>query len=54
MFVFRPSHILLNSGVDETIACNAIRLSVGRNTSEQDIDIVIGDFKQALSVINQS
>ena len=43
------SHILLAIGVPEEIARNALRLSVGRETTKDDIDVVIGDLKQAVA-----
>ncbi|KAK6175703.1 hypothetical protein SNE40_014103 [Patella caerulea] len=46
----RASHILQAIGVPDKIAWSALRLSVGRETSEEDIDRVIKDIKQALSV----
>lgn len=45
----KPSHILLSIGIPESVAINAIRLSVGRQTSEEDIDVVVDDIKQAIS-----
>ena len=44
---FRPSHILLAVGVPSEIAANALRLSVGRHTTRDDIDRVVEDIKQA-------
>ncbi|XP_050414010.1 selenocysteine lyase [Patella vulgata] len=46
----RASHILQAIGVSDKIAWSALRLSVGRETSEEDIDRVIKDIKQALPV----
>ena len=48
---FRPSPILLAIGIPESIARNALRLSVGRETTQQDIDYVIQDLLQAVTVI---
>lgn len=39
-------------GVDESIAGNAIRMSVGRETTRQQIETVIQDLKQALKKIS--
>ena len=47
----RASETLLCSGVPEDIAQNALRLSVGRSTSKEDIDIFIADLKQAVNSI---
>ncbi len=37
----RPSHVLLAMGVDETQAGSAVRISLGRNNTRQDIDAFI-------------
>ncbi|XP_072263876.1 selenocysteine lyase [Pyxicephalus adspersus] len=42
-----PSHVLLNSGVPRESARGAVRLSVGRETSREDIDIIVKDLEQA-------
>ncbi len=36
-----PSHVLLALGRDETAAKSAIRFSVGRDTTDQEIDRVL-------------
>ena len=41
----QPSAVLLASGVSEKHARNAIRLSVGRETSRKDIDAVVKDLR---------
>lgn len=41
----KPSHILLSCGIPEHVASNAIRLSVGRFTSKEDIDQVVAELK---------
>ncbi|XP_072014124.1 selenocysteine lyase-like [Amphiura filiformis] len=48
----KPSHILLASGIPEEIAANALRLSVGRHTTKEDIDVVIEDIKQAVKSLD--
>ncbi|XP_067851674.1 selenocysteine lyase isoform X2 [Heptranchias perlo] len=47
----RPSHILLNSGIPYDVAENALRLSVGRATSKEDVDAIIEDLKQAVNEV---
>ncbi|XP_076134969.1 selenocysteine lyase isoform X1 [Alosa pseudoharengus] len=51
--VDRPSRILLNCGVPYDIATNALRLSVGRSTSREDVDIVVEDLKQTIDVLER-
>ncbi|XP_033724839.1 selenocysteine lyase-like [Pecten maximus] len=47
----RPSHILLAIGIPESVARNALRLSVGRETTLADIDAIIEDLKQSVEFI---
>ena len=47
--VSKPSSILLACGVPEDIAINALRLSVGRETTKMDIDMFVDDLKKAVS-----
>ena len=44
-----PSQILLAQGISFAHARNAIRLSLGRETCESDIDIVVDDLYKAAS-----
>ncbi|XP_015216811.2 selenocysteine lyase [Lepisosteus oculatus] len=44
----RPSHILLSCGIPPTVAANALRLSVGRGTSRQDVDRAVEDLREAV------
>ncbi|XP_055363645.1 selenocysteine lyase isoform X2 [Betta splendens] len=44
----RPSHILLNCGVPTEVAANALRLSLGRRTTKEDVDAVVDDLKEAV------
>ena len=48
----KPSHILTACGIPEEIAKNALRLSVGRETTENDIDLVVQDLKDAVGKLN--
>lgn len=47
--VSKPSSILLACDIPEHIAINALRLSVGRETTKMDIDIFLDDLKNAVS-----
>ncbi|TVK90606.1 Kinesin-like protein KIF1B [Bagarius yarrelli] len=48
-----PSHILLNCGIPYHIAANALRISVGRGTSQEDVDIVVEDLRDAVEKLEQ-
>ncbi|XP_069583853.1 selenocysteine lyase isoform X2 [Ranitomeya imitator] len=43
----RPSHVLLSSGVSPDAARGAIRLSVGTQTTKEDVDLIVKDLEQA-------
>lgn len=45
----KPSAILLSCGIPYNVAQNAMRLSVGRNTSKEDVDLIVEDLKQAVA-----
>ena len=45
---FSASPILLAIGIPPEVAKNAVRLSVGRYTSREDIDLVVSDLQQAI------
>lgn len=47
----RPSPILLALDIEEDVARRAIRLSVGRETTQEDIDCTVNDLKQAVEKI---
>ncbi|XP_062506155.1 selenocysteine lyase-like [Corticium candelabrum] len=47
----KPSPILLAIGIPDDLAGNALRLSIGRETSKQDIDIVIADLRAAIATL---
>uniref|UniRef100_A0A8C6TXR5 Selenocysteine lyase n=1 Tax=Neogobius melanostomus TaxID=47308 RepID=A0A8C6TXR5_9GOBI len=49
----RPSHILLNCGVQEEVAANALRLSVGRGTTKEDVDAVVEDLRRVVKQLEQ-
>ncbi|KAJ7385021.1 hypothetical protein OS493_018710 [Desmophyllum pertusum] len=51
--VSRPSPILTAIGVPHDIAMNVLRLSVGRDTSKEDIDLVVEDLKAAVECLKQ-
>ncbi|XP_068136773.1 selenocysteine lyase isoform X2 [Hyperolius riggenbachi] len=42
-----PSGILLSSGVPPEAARGAVRLSVGRETTKEDVDLIVKDLEQA-------
>ncbi|KAK7090619.1 hypothetical protein V1264_010391 [Littorina saxatilis] len=44
----KPSHILLAMGVSGALAQNALRLSVGRETTKAEIDVVVQDLKETV------
>ncbi|XP_038604948.1 selenocysteine lyase isoform X2 [Tachyglossus aculeatus] len=50
----QPSSILLNCGIPFDVAQNALRLSVGRNTTKEDVDCIVEDLKQAVEQLEQS
>ncbi|KAM4694975.1 selenocysteine lyase isoform 2-T2 [Discoglossus pictus] len=49
----RPSPVLLNSGVPQDAAQSAVRLSVGRDTTREDVDLIIKDLEQAAQKLGQ-
>ncbi|XP_026863483.2 selenocysteine lyase [Electrophorus electricus] len=49
----QPSHVLLNCGVPYHVAANALRISVGRQTSRQDVDVVVADLRDAVEHLEQ-
>lgn len=46
------SPILLSIGVPENVALNALRLSVGRETSAKDVDRVVLDLKEVVTCLS--
>ena len=52
---FRASTILTAIGIEEKLAVNALRLSLGRSTTKQDIDDTIADLVQAVEkLVNET
>ena len=51
---FAPSRILLAMGIGDEVACNALRVSVGRETTLNDINIVLSDVSQAVASLKNS
>ncbi|XP_067659403.1 selenocysteine lyase-like isoform X2 [Haliotis asinina] len=49
----RASPILLASGIPEDIARNALRFSVGRETTKQDIDVAIRGLKKCVDELSK-
>ncbi|KAJ7405168.1 Selenocysteine lyase [Willisornis vidua] len=49
----RPSPILLGCGIAPDVAQNALRLSVGRDTSRADVDVAVQDLVQAVAQLEQ-
>ena len=47
----RPSVVLLASGVRESVAVNAVRVSVGRDTTREDIDTFLADLQRTLDTL---
>ena len=45
----RPSAILLSCGIPYDVAQNALRLSIGRDTSKEDVDLIVEDLKLAVA-----
>uniref|UniRef100_A0AAR2J7B9 Selenocysteine lyase n=2 Tax=Pygocentrus nattereri TaxID=42514 RepID=A0AAR2J7B9_PYGNA len=50
----QPSHILLNCGIPYHVAINALRISVGKGTSRQDVDAVVEDLRDAVERLEQT
>lgn len=50
----RPSHILLSCGVPSEVAANAIRMSVGRGTTKEDVDTVVEDLRETVQLLEDA
>lgn len=48
---FRASKILLAMKIDQIIASNALRLSVGRETTKEEIDQAVKDIQDSIKKI---
>ena len=46
-----PSRVLTSMGLPNNIALNSIRLSVGRETTKEDIDLIVQDLKLTIKKI---
>ena len=49
-----PSHVLTAMGIEASVARSAIRLSMGRDTTQQDIDAVLEQIGQQLQWIDKA
>lgn len=49
----QPSHILLSCGIPYDVATNALRISVGRSTSREDVDIVVEDLRDTVEQLER-
>lgn len=47
-----PSHVLLSIGLDKNEANSSIRLTIGENTTEQDVDYVVSSLKEIVGKVN--
>lgn len=48
-----PSHVLLAIGLDKNEANSSIRLTIGENTTEQDIDYVVDSLKEIVEKVRK-
>jgi len=49
-----PSHVLLAMGIEPAVARGAIRISLGRDTTQQDIDALLSQIGQQLQWIQKA
>lgn len=49
----QPSHILLSCGIPFDVATNALRISVGRSTSREDVDLVVEDLRDTVEQLER-
>ena len=52
--IARASPLLLACGVPEDLARNALRISIGRDTSRSDMDVLVEDLKEAVASLRKS
>jgi len=52
--IARASPLLLACGVPEELAKNALRISIGRNTSKEDMDVFVEDLKVAVAHLRKN
>ena len=50
----KASPVLLACGVAEPIALNALRISVGRETTKTHVDIFIRDIKESINTLSEA
>lgn len=50
----RPSRILLSCGIPPEVAANAIRMSVGRGTTKEDVDAVVEDLRETVQLLEDA
>jgi len=48
-----PSHVLTAMGLDRTAADECIRISIGRQTTRDDIDVAVSEISQAAQFVRQ-
>ncbi len=51
IFYFQGSRILIASGISEAAAASTVRLSVGRNTTYEEVDRAVDSLAMAYSRI---
>ncbi|XP_072474828.1 selenocysteine lyase [Notamacropus eugenii] len=49
-----PSPILLSCGIPPEVARNALRLSVGRSTTKEEVDLAVEDLRQVVTQLEKS
>ncbi|CAM5139589.1 unnamed protein product [Eretmochelys imbricata] len=50
----QPSSVLLSCGIPYEVAQNALRLSVGRDTTKEDVDVIVEDLKQSVAQLEKN
>ncbi|XP_065097134.1 selenocysteine lyase isoform X2 [Paramisgurnus dabryanus] len=50
----QASHVLLSCGIPYDVATNALRISMGRSTSREDVDIVVEDLRAAVEQLQSN